>query len=165
MNSPALVSLVTAATWFLAFVVLQVLSLRSGAGGARSLLLALAVTTLGMLATIAATAGDRLALRLAMGLLALACLFVLYVPGLYTVLTSLSVRTLVLLASKGGAEAESALHDRFAGRALMEERLGTLLKSGYVTEAGGRYRLTSRGRRIARPFAALKELWRLGPGG
>jgi hypothetical protein len=165
MTSPALTALFTAAVWFGAFIGLQVLCLRLGAGGARSLVAALGVTTIGMLATTIASAGDHLTLQITMGLLALACLFVLYVPCLYTVLTSLSVRTMILIANAGGSHAAPALHERFASRALIEERLRTLLQAGYVTETGGRYRLTSRGRRIAWPFAALKALWRLGPGG
>jgi hypothetical protein len=170
MISPAPAGLAAAAGWFCVFVVLQLFSLRAGWGGARSLSTALLVSIAGMLATIAAFVGGGphflpLTLAMAMGLLANACLFVLYVPALYTVLTSLSVQTVILLDGSGGALPEAELYARFAGRPLFESRLRTLMQSGYVAESGGRYRLTSRGRRVARPFAALKELWRLGAGG
>ncbi len=170
MISPALIGLVAAAGWFCVFAGLQVFSLRAGSGGARSLLIACVVSIGGMLATIVAIAGDgpqifSLTLAMAMGLLGSACLFVLYVPALYTILTSLSVQTVILLDSSGGAMPDAELYARFAGRPLFENRLRTLMESGYIAESGGRYRLTSRGRMVARPFAALKELWRLAPGG
>ena len=171
MSSPALIGLAAAAAWFCGFAGFQVFSLRAGSGGARSLSTAFAVSIAGMLATIVVAIAIEapqflsLLLALAMGLLASACLFVLYVPALYTILTSLSVETLMLLDSNGGALPEAELYGRFAGQPLFESRLLTLTKSGYIEESGGRYRLLSRGRTVARPFAALKELWRLGPGG
>jgi predicted transcriptional regulator len=92
-------------------------------------------------------------------------LFALYIPALYTVLTSLSVQTMMLLRRRGGALSEAELYDRFASRKIMEQRLATLLSSGYVVGDGLSYRLTPRGRAIAKLFRPIKILWNLGPGG
>ena len=100
-----------------------------------------------------------------MAALTSACLFALYVPALYTVLTSLSVQTMMLLRRRGGALPEAELYDRFARRKIMEQRLATLLGSGYVAPEGPFYRLTPRGRVIAKFFRLVKILWNLGPGG
>jgi hypothetical protein len=94
-----------------------------------------------------------------------ACLFALYVPALYTVLTSLSVQTMMLLRRRGGAMPEAELYDRFASRKIMEQRLATLFASGYVAPEGPYYQLTPRGRAIAKFFRPVKILWNLGPGG
>jgi coproporphyrinogen III oxidase-like Fe-S oxidoreductase len=94
-----------------------------------------------------------------------ACLFALYIPALYSVLTSLSVQTMMLLRCRGGALPEAELYDRFASRRIMEQRLATLIGSGYVTHDGPSYRLTPRGRAIAKLFKPIKILWNLGPGG
>src|SRR5262249_5811768 len=94
-----------------------------------------------------------------------ACLFVVYVPAVYTVLTSLSVQTMLMLRRRGGAMSERELYDRFAGRAILQEGLATLVASGYLVPEGTRFRLTPRGRSVARIFAFVKALWKLGPGG
>jgi hypothetical protein len=49
--------------------------------------------------------------------------------------------------------------------ALYIPALYTLLASGYVAPDGPSYRLTARGRAIAKLFRPIKILWNLGPGG
>jgi hypothetical protein len=105
---------------------------------------------------------EATALALAMAVVTSLCLFVLYVPALFTVLTSLSVQTMICLARSGGRLSEAELYGHFAGRPIFEPRLRTLVASGYLD---GHCRPTSRGLAIARPFAAVKAFWRLGPGG
>jgi predicted transcriptional regulator len=100
-----------------------------------------------------------------MATLTSACLFALYVPALYTVLTSLSVQTMMLLRRRESAMPEAELYDRFASREIMEQRLATLLDSGYVAPKGPSYQLTPRGRAIAKFFRSVKILWNLGSGG
>ena len=169
-SSPALVALAAAAAWFLVFFFAHISGLRAGLENARWLLISYAACFLGALVTaILLTAWHHgtqaVILAAMMAALTSACLFALYVPALYTVLTSLSVQTMMLLRCRGGALPEAELYDRFASRKIMEQRLATLLASGYVALDGPSYRLTPRGRAIAKVFRPIKILWNLGPGG
>ena len=169
-SSPALVALAAAAAWFLVFFFVHIGGVRAGFDNARWLLISYAACFLGTLITaIAVTAWQHgmqaVILAAMMAALTSACLFALYVPALYTVLTSLSVQTMMLLRRRGGALPEAELYDRFASRKIMEQRLATLLASGYVAPKGPSYQLTPRGRAIAKFFNPVKILWNLGPGG
>jgi hypothetical protein len=165
-----LIALTAAAAWFLVFFFVHVGGLRAGFENARWLLLSYAACFLGTLVTaILLTAWyhgmQAVILAALIAVLTSACLFALYIPALYTVLTSLSVQTMMLLRRRGGALPEAELFDRFASRKIMEQRLATLLSSGYVTHDGPSYRLTPRGRAIAKLLRPIKILWNLGPGG
>jgi hypothetical protein len=165
-----LIGLAAAAAWFLVFFFAHVGGLRAGFENARWLLISYAACFLGALVTAILLTGWHhgvLAVTLAAMMAALtgACLFALYVPALYTVLTSLSVQTMMLLRRRGGALPEAELYDRFANRKIMKQRLATLLASGYVAPKGPSYQLTRRGRAIAKFFRPVKILWNLGPGG
>ena len=169
-SSPALVALAVAAVWFVVFFFAHIGGVRAGFENARWLLISYAACVLGTLVTaIVLTAWSNgmqtIVLAATMAALTSACLFALYVPALYTVLTSLSVQTMMLLRRRGGALPEAELYDRFASRKIMEQRLATLLASGYVAPKGPSYRLTPRGRAIAKFFRLIKILWNLGPGG
>jgi hypothetical protein len=169
-SSPALVALAAAAAWFVVFVFVHIGGVRAGFENARWLLISYLACFLGTLVTaIAVTAWHHgiqaVILAVMMAALTSACLFALYVPALYTVLTSLSVQTMMLLRRRGGAMSEAELYDRFASCKIMEQRLATLLRSGYVTYDGPSYRLTPRGRAIAKFFRPVNILWNLGPGG
>jgi len=169
-SSPALIGLAAAAAWFLVFFFAHVGGLRAGFENARWLLISYAACFLGTLVTAVVLTTSHhgmqtIVLAATMAALTSACLFALYVPALYTVLTSLSVQTMMLLRRRGGALSEVELYDRFASRKIMEQRLETLLASGYVALDGPSYRLTARGRAIAKLFRPIKILWNLGPGG
>ena len=168
--TPALIALAAAAACFLVFFVVHIGGLRAGFENARWLLISYAACFLGTLVTaILLTAWHHgmqaIVLAATMAALTSACLFALYVPALYTVLTSLSVQTIMLLRRRGGALPEVELYERFASRKIMEQRLATLLAGGYVATDGPSYRLTPRGRAIAKFFRPIKILWNLGPGG
>ena len=167
---PAVTAVVAAAAWFIAFVLAHVLGWRAGRGQAGWLLLTYAGSLVGMLVTVASvTLGSHgllpTILAAALAILINACLFVVYVPAVYTVLTSLSVQTMLVLRRRGGSMPERELYDRFAGRAILQDRLATLVAGGYLVPDGTRFRLTPRGRSLARAFAFVKALWKLGPGG
>ena len=169
-SSPALVALAAVAAWFFAFFFLHIGGVRAGLDNARWLLISYAACFLGTLVTaIAVTAWQHgmqaVILAAMMAVLTSACLLALYVPALYTVLTSLSVQTMMLLRRRGGTLPEAELYNRFASRNIMEQRLATLLSSGYVMHDGPSYRLTPRGRAIAKFFRPVNILWNLGPGG
>jgi hypothetical protein len=168
-SSPALVASAAAAAWFLVFLSLHIGGLRAGFENARWLLISYAACFLGTLVTAILTAWHHgvqaVVLAAMMAALTSTCLFALYVPALYTVLTSLSVQTMMLLRRRGGALPEAELYDRFASRKIMEQRLATLLGSGYIATDGPSYRLTPRGRAIAKFFRRINILWNLGPGG
>ena len=169
-SSPALIGLAATAAWFLVFLFVHIGGLRAGFENARWLLTSYAACFLGTLGTaILLTAWHHgmhaVILAAMMAALTSTCLFALYVPALYTVLTSLSVQTMMLLRRRGGALLEAELYDRFASRKIMEQRLATILDSGYIATDGPSYRLTPRGQTIAKFFRRIKILWNLGPGG
>jgi hypothetical protein len=167
--SPAFMAVTTAVTCFCLFAVAHGIATRAGHGSARWLLIGYGVCLLATLVIVAGlTSGaDGMAqlLSILVALMTSACLFILYVPAVYTVLTSLSVETVVMLRRRGGAVPEAELYAHFAGRTMLERRLATLAANGYLVRDGTRFRLTPRGRAIARMFAFVKAGWKLGPGG
>jgi len=167
--SPAFTAFLTAVGWFCVFVAAHIAGWRAGHGNALWLLISYASSVLGtLISVIGLTAGSDIVTAVGALLLALmtsTCLFVLYVPAVYTVLTSLSVQTLVMLRRAGGVLPETELYAHFAGRSIVDDRLATLVASGYMTAEGNRFRLTSRGRALAKIFAVIKDFWKLGAGG
>lgn len=100
------------------------------------------------------------------GLLTYVSLFTLYMPFFYTVVASLSVQTIVLLAREAdGALPILLLFDQFGSHKLVAKRLSVLTQNGLVSQRGNEYRLTYTGRFIAQTFSFLKRFWRLWPGG
>jgi hypothetical protein len=169
-RNPVLLSLLIVAAWFLVFACVHVLGFRHGRRNAQwlvgSYISCCAATLLNVLAmSLWRDGGETMALSLLIAAFISACLFVLYTPAVYTVLTSLSVATLMLLLRNGGRMPEGSLYSRFATLAILRQRLSVLVGSGYLVEDALGCRLTPRGRIVARAFAAIKELWRLGPGG
>jgi hypothetical protein len=167
--TPAFTAFLTAIAWFCGFVVVHIGGWRAGHGNARWLLISYVSSVLAtLISVIGLMAGSDIITVIAAVLLALmtsACLFVMYVPAVYTVLTSLSVQTLVMLRRAGGMVPEAQLYAQFAGRSIVDDRLATLAANGYMVAEGGRFRLTARGRTLATIFAVIKDFWKLGPGG
>ena len=77
---------------------------------------------------------------------------------------SLSVRILVTML-----ELESHPNERtllaYSPESFLKVRLESLVAQGLLEEAGGRYRITPRGRRWARAGVLVKKLLAVGPGG
>src|SRR2546426_144715 len=87
------------------------------------------------------------------GLLAMACCFIMYMPFYYTVVTSLSIQTLILLAESPQKKLSlSQLQERFASTRIVEERMKTMVRNGYLKESNGRYCPTFKGHVVARFF-------------
>jgi hypothetical protein len=169
-GNPVAFTLLMVAAWFFVFVCAHVLGFRYGRRSAQwlvgSYLSCCAAMLVSVIAVSLARGGsDVLVLSLIIAALSSACLFVLYAPAVYTVLTSLSVATLVLLLRHGGRVPERSLYARFATQAILRQRLSVLVNSGYLVEDPRGFRLTSRGRALALSFSGIKELWGLGPGG
>ena len=168
--NPVLATLIVVAIWFLVFVCLHIVGLRSRQDNAQWLVRSYAACSAAMLVSVVALSmwrdsGQTLLLSLLIAILTSACLFVLYVPAVYTILTSLSIATLILLRRTGGRMPETSLYDRFATRGIIQQRLCVLVGAGYLVEDACGFSLTSRGRGLARAFAFIKRLWCLGPGG
>jgi hypothetical protein len=110
--------------------------------------------------------GAEGAIALVAGWLVLLCLFVLYMPFLFVIATSLSVQTMILVAgAPDGRLPRLRLQARFASPYLAAGRLETMKMNGYLTHTEQGYGLTRKGVLVARGFFGLKALWRLGPGG
>jgi hypothetical protein len=171
MLTRVLATLALVALWFGVFVAIHLFALRSGRDNAQWLVHTYVASSAAMLASVVALSmwSDfgyaLLLLSVVVAALTSGCLFVLYVPAVYTILTSLSVATLVLLHRSGGRIPEASLYAEFASRQLMQQRLCVLLGAGHLVRAGCGFSLTSRGRAVALAFAFIKRLWRLGPGG
>jgi predicted transcriptional regulator len=87
-------------------------------------------------------------------------------PFYYVVLTSLSVKTLVMLHYQVDGQIPSThLRMPFVSEAFVTDRLDTMVANGFLTKADGAYAVTSKGEKIARTFIFLKLFWKLGPGG
>jgi hypothetical protein len=101
------------------------------------------------------------------GVLTLIGLFVLYMPFYYTIASSLSVRTLVLLAAQPNGRLPTAeVCERFVSRALIGHRLEIMRANGFLAAtAQGAFSLTPKGRNLAGIFARIKRFWRMEAGG
>jgi hypothetical protein len=168
--NPTLATLIAVAIWFLVFVCLHIVGLRWRQDNAQWLVRSYAASSVAMLVSVVVLSmwrdsGQMLLLSTLIAVLTSACLFVLYVPAVYTILTSLSAATLILLRRTGGRMPETSLYDRFATRGVIQQRLRVLVGAGYLAENACGFSLTSRGRALARAFAFIKRLWCLGPGG
>jgi hypothetical protein len=92
--------------------------------------------------------------------------FVLYMPFYYTVVASLSVRTMVMLHRRPGARMPIAeLREEFVSRRLVGQRLATMATNRFLIPRGDAYALSPKGRFTAAMFSRIKKLWRLGAGG
>jgi hypothetical protein len=119
---------------------------------------------LGHGATILILAGTGIAL--ASGLLVMLCLFVLYMPFFFTVATSLSIQTLILVErAPGGRAPIGNLREAFTSRQLVAGRLQSMVANGYLIRQGDSYQVSAKGRFVASIFRVLKRAWRLGAGG
>lgn len=170
MMSFGLIGSVSAAVWFFLFVVVHVLGWRSGRSNVSWLIRSYVITLFAaLLAAVVLTSGSASVrsgiLTLSIVLLTSGCLFILYVPAVYVMLTSLTVQTLVLLRENSGELPVRILYDRFAGCPIVADRLATLTANHYLREQAGVFRLTQRGRHVARFFRLIKGAWKLAPGG
>jgi hypothetical protein len=100
------------------------------------------------------------------GILGYIGLFVLYMPFYYTVVASLSVRTMVMVYRRCGARMPVAeLREQFVSRRLVGQRLTTMAVNGFLVPRGDAYALSPKGRFTAAMFFWVKKSWRLGAGG
>jgi len=173
-----IIGAISGALWFLVFLCLLLLIMRKRSADSwldwnlRLLLLALVcdVFTIGLLVRITdnqvLSQGGWLMGAL-WGTLAFLGLYVMYMPFYYVILTSLSVKTLVILHHEASGQMPLAqLRERFVSERFVTGRLDTMVANGYLTNVGGgAYALTSKGRKIAQAFIRIKSLWKLGPGG
>jgi len=93
------------------------------------------------------------------------CLYVLYMPFYFVVMTSLSVETLIMLHLSGGTLHVSQLQERFCSEAFVADRFGTMIRNEMLQHTSDGYAVTEKGRQTTRPFLFIKSLWRLGAGG
>jgi hypothetical protein len=103
--------------------------------------------------------------RMGYGAVLVVCAFLLYMPFYYTIAASFSVGMLITLTRGRDGVPLSALEARHPFEAILAQRLAALASAGYARRDGAGYRLTPKGTLVARLFAAVKRLWRLGPGG
>jgi hypothetical protein len=100
------------------------------------------------------------------GILLYVGLFVLYMPFYYTVVASLSVRTMVMVLGRPGARMPVAqLREEFVSRRLVGQRLTTMATNGFLIDRGDGYALSPKGRLTATVFSWIKRFWSLGAGG
>jgi hypothetical protein len=87
-------------------------------------------------------------------------------PFYYTVVASLSVRTMVMVHPRPDARMPVAeLLEKFVSRRLVGQRLVTMATNGFLIPRGDAYALSPKGRLTAAMFSGIKKLWRLGAGG
>ena len=99
------------------------------------------------------------------GLFIMACAFVLYVPFVFVVSSSLSVDTLVILDRFGGTSQRDALYRLFVSPEAVHRRLEMMRMNGLVVSNNGRYVLATKAIYTASFFTKMKHLWKLWPGG
>ena len=170
--SPTLSGIVLGLIWFLGFLVGHVVlsRLRNVRNRFRALVKILFASMAGDVLSVAALGVNQslagLILAALDSIVLIASLWILYMPFYFVVATSLSIRTLIEVShSPGHAAPLKALEEKCASAAVLRERLETMAAYGNVVRDGNAFKLTARGTWIARVFSAIKNLWRLGPGG
>lgn len=103
--------------------------------------------------------------RAVYGVVLIGCAFICYMPFYYTVSASQSVQMLIALERRPGGLDPDELRRLYPVDDVLAGRLETLVGAGYLRAVEGRLALTRKGRMIARAFASVKRVWRLGPGG
>ncbi len=100
------------------------------------------------------------------GTLTFLCLYVLYMPFYFVVMTSLSVDTIVMLLKQPSRRLPlAALRERFTSEQFVTDRFEIMGRNGLLRKTPQSYCITGKGRRAIRPFMLVKALWRLGAGG
>ncbi|HET8579003.1 MAG TPA: hypothetical protein VFO18_18035 [Methylomirabilota bacterium] len=162
---PLLVALVSSVAWVLAavtahFALFHTVQVERRA---RTIVCLWGAAALGHLWTCLLAGAD--AWRAAYGLIVISCAFILYLPFYYTIAASQSVQMLIRLDAAGDGLPVEEVRRLWGAEKILLGRLETMIASGYLEPADGRYAITARGVVVARPFQAVKTLWRLGPGG
>ena len=100
-------------------------------------------------------------------LITFSCLFVLYMPFVFVVYTSLSVETILILATRDDKFAESSeLNDKFASEAFVIKRLERMVESGVLEcRSDGKFTASPKGHKLALFFGVIKSFLHLSPGG
>ncbi len=104
-------------------------------------------------------------LAAAISVFLMCCAFVLYMPFVFVVSSSLSIDTIIMLEAAGGSAPVSLLKSRFASADAVRRRFELMRENGMLYASGDRYALTPKSRRVAAFFAAMKRFWKLWPGG
>jgi hypothetical protein len=171
-RSPTLIGVFVGVSWFLIFLsvqvaVFQLLVIR---GRFRAIVAIFSGSIVGAVLTTTMLAhigwlGSSVLPTLS-SVVTMACLWVLYMPFYYVIATSLSVRTLLVLASAEESTLPlTQLEARFASASMLQERLSTMRTYRNVAAEGTGFTLTAKGRTTAAIFGGLKRFWELGPGG
>ncbi len=172
--TPLAVAVLSGAAWFAAFLLAHIASahIAGASRHGRAIVRTFALSVLGCSATVAALhqswwQGEGWAWLLAegSGVLFMLCAFVLYVPFVYVIASSLSVNTLLVLERAGGRLPRAELYRRFVAESAVRRRLDIMRRNGLLAAEDGRYRLTPKAAMLARSFAAVKRFWKLWPGG
>ena|SRR5438093_5021771 len=104
--------------------------------------------------------------RIVAGESILLSLFILYMPFYYSVANSLSIQTMIAVEkAQDGMLDIRGLARAFTSETVIQKRLHTMAANGYVILDRRGYRLTKKGRLVARMFRGLKVVWKLGAGG
>lgn len=172
-----IVGIVLGTFWFVVFLVWHLACFHWGAVKNRFRVLSrtlvfsldgllLSAVGVGVWGGLPAEAWSPLPVVLLIGLATMFALFLLYGPFYYTVSASLSIMTVIAVEQAPGHElpvadltADSVFED------MLYRRLESMADSGNLVREAAGYRLTPKGRAVGRCFIAVKNLWRLGPGG
>ncbi len=121
---------------------------------------------LGFVASVAVESYDNPVAATLGGVFIMFSMFILYMPFYYTIATSLSVQTLIAIQRAHRHQMPiDQLRAAFVSKDLLQRRLEAMVQSGLLQNDGSGFRLTRKGRCVARLFNAVKLLWRLEPGG
>jgi hypothetical protein len=104
--------------------------------------------------------------EITIGLVVMFSFFILYMPFYYTIASSVSIQSLVLLAEKRThTSTMGELKQRFASAEIVSYKLKSMENSGLLLSNGETYKVTLKGRFVAWAFGLIKSIWNLGPGG
>jgi hypothetical protein len=174
MISALAVAILCSIGWFLCFMASHITLMHVGHSARFSTVIVrcFAFSTISCIGTIVCLKGylwDAPALgwivAIGAAVLLMCCAFILYMPLVFTVSNSITGDTLMWLDQRDGGTPRDQLYSVFVSTSALQARLKNMNENNLVSLQGCRYRLTEKGTSVARFFRAMKELWRLGPGG
>lgn len=105
-------------------------------------------------------------LEILIGLVIMISFFILYMPFYYTISSSVSIQSLILLSEKDlGTSPLDVLKETFASAKVVSYKLNSMENSGMLLRKDKNYKITAKGKLIAGVFGSVKKIWNLGPGG
>ena len=106
-----------------------------------------------------------LTFSIAISIFLLCCSFIVFMPFLFVLRTSLSVETMSILYKSNSKVTLLDLYNKFTSIHAIQDRLTAMEQNKFISRSNECYFLTKKGLFFAIWFSRLKKCWKIWPGG